>query len=233
MLSFSKRDSFFPSLAIQIFTFSFLFYWHLAHLVHWNLYCFTTFLLQPLLFLYWFIQISTFSFLEGRKGSSWGGEHIYIYLCVCLCVQCVYVCIQDVYKKRSRKVFSEGFSETSLFCMYNLKRSCAPLNKVPSNFVRWGGSSERWSGLANLMLNNVVPLQQNLSSGCLTMPKQNSSYDSECAVTYNACFLQRFGCASSLLDVEMCDCRTHVLQTPTVYPHLLYLGRANESHSTI
>ena len=40
-------------------------------LIHWNLYCLTTFLSQPLLFLYLFIQISTFSFLEDTKGNSW------------------------------------------------------------------------------------------------------------------------------------------------------------------
>ena len=83
VLSFSKRNYFFPSLAIQILTFWCLFYWHLyvSHFVDWNrLYYFTIFLLQPLLFLYLFIQISTFPFLEDTKGSSWGSEHIYIYI---------------------------------------------------------------------------------------------------------------------------------------------------------
>ena len=78
VLSFSKRDSFFPSLAIQIFIFSFLFYWHL--------YFFSSCSLKPVLFHNFpfetftfslLVQISTFSFLEGTKGSSWGVSILY------------------------------------------------------------------------------------------------------------------------------------------------------------
>ena len=82
---FSKGDSFFPSLAVQIFTFSCLIYWHLYFFILFTETC----IVSQLSFcnLYFFSTCSFKSLLspslkaqKDTKGSSCGGGWVYIYI---------------------------------------------------------------------------------------------------------------------------------------------------------